>query len=160
MMLNLNYDLLISIVAYPNLDYEHLISIAACLITAWAITRSIMHLVQKFLFVNKYKMYTDMLYFFLEKAYDMIYKTQIITYTSEGVHPAPNALETSQRDFVKLSRDLMGISNEKILTQFFGSKATLTNVTLLYFQERMDTDDLIDIVKQISKIKSDDQDLE
>ena len=123
----------------------------------WVMVKIILVPFQHYIFVNKYKTYIDMLYFYLEKSYDIIYKNQIITYTTEGVHPASSAIETSKRDFIKLSRDLMGVSTEKILTRFCGSEIALTKMSLVYFQDRIDSDELMDVIK---KLKDDSQETE
>lgn len=136
-------------------NYDVYVLILISMFFIWKLTKLILTPIQNYIFVNKYKMYTDMLYFYLEKSYDIIYKNQIITYTAEGVHPASSAVETSKRDFIKLSRDLMGSSTEKILVQFFGSEITLTEMSLVYFQERIDSDELLDVVKKLKEHSDD-----
>jgi len=136
-------------------NYDVYVLILVGMLFIWKLTKLILKPIQNYIFVNKYKMYTDMLYFYLEKSYDIIYKNQIITYTAEGVHPASSAMETSKRDFIKLSRDLMGASTEKILVEFFGSEITLTEISLVYFQERIDSDELLDVVKKLKEQSSD-----
>jgi hypothetical protein len=143
-----------SIITYPLDVY---IILVVLLVFIWMLVKLILKPLQNFIFVNKYKTYTDMLYWYLEKSFDIIYKNQIVTYTAEGIHPASSAMETAKRDFIKLSRELMGKSTVRIMVQFFGSEITLTNLSLVYFQERVDSDELMDV---ITKLKTDQYDSE
>tara|TARA_Y100000310_G_scaffold337849_1_gene425971 strand:- start:853 stop:1287 length:435 start_codon:yes stop_codon:yes gene_type:complete len=97
--------------------------------------------------------YIEQLEYFLDVSYSMIYKDQIAPYFIEGYKVTDDDLETLQRNFVKLSLNLIGPTIEKSLVSFFGNHETLTTFIIINLQKRMDSDELIDYAK---KIQSDD----
>lgn len=104
---------------------------------------------QKYLQIIYHKKFIDLLEYFLNIAYEMIYKDQITPYSLEGYKVTNDELETLQRNFVKLSIKLIGPGIKKSLILFFGNYETLTTFIITYLQKRMDTDELIDYAKKL-----------
>lgn len=100
------------------------------------------------LFIDKHDRYVIAFKYFLEEAYEAIYKDQILAYSSSGYRPSGEELETIKRNFVKLSRSLMGTNIEKYLIDFYGSEVNLTSNILMFLQAKMDNDELIDFMKR------------
>jgi len=71
-----------------------------------------------------------------------------MVYSSEGLNPSAADIESAKRNFVKLTREMMGSTIEQELIQFFGSEQTLTENTILYFQEKTMADELLELIKQ------------
>tara|TARA_R110000824_G_scaffold194517_1_gene377165 strand:- start:1582 stop:1896 length:315 start_codon:yes stop_codon:yes gene_type:complete len=104
--------------------------------------------------MNKYKNYLDLFDHFLERSYNVIYKDQIQTFSINGVSLDGETLETIQRNFIKLSFELMGEALVDRFSNFFGSrKAFIVNMNV-YLQERLDNDELS---KMIQKTQSEEQ---
>ena len=99
-------------------------------------------------YVIKHKDYIATMEYFLEESYEMIYKDQILSYTASGYKPGPEELETIKRNFVKLSRSIMGTNIERCMINFFGDEVVLTNNILMFLQNRMDNDELVKIAKR------------
>ena len=92
------------------------------------------------------KNYIEILELFLNKSYDMIYKDQILAYTSQGYVAQDDDLETIKKNFIKLSIDLMGPTNYSMLVNFFGSQESLIENILIFFNERFDDDEVTKLV--------------
>lgn len=105
----------------------------------------------RFLFVhytvmNKYKNYLEIYNYFLDAAYQIVYKDQIIGYSMSGVTPQREELETAKRNFVKLAFELMGQHNMTLLITFFGTRDVLITNMLSYFQDKVDSDEISKIL--------------
>jgi len=102
----------------------------------------------QFTYMNKYKIYSELLTFFLDRSYDIVYKDQIIAYSSQGLKPGGDELETIKRNFVKLTFELAGENVIDSLTKFYKTRTALINNMLIYFSTRLDSDELVDLVSQ------------
>jgi len=104
--------------------------------------------VRRWILMNKYKTILDTLDYFMNKAYGVIYVDQILGYTANGFKNLPkDELETIERNFVKLTLEIMGSINEKNIIDFFGNRKTVINNILLYMRDRLSTDELTDFFK-------------
>ena len=105
------------------------------------------HAVQRYILMNKYKTILELYTYFLEQSYDIIYSDQLIAYTSSGVTKLPKEeLETIERNFVKVTLDIMGYRNEQLLMQFFGDEKTLINNILIYFRRKLQSDQIAKLI--------------
>jgi len=118
------------------------------LIVLFFVYRSIRESISNYIIVNKHQSYVELYEWFLEKAYDIVYRTHVMVYSSEGLNPSAADIESAKRNFVKLTREMMGSTIEQELIQFFGSEQTLTENTILYFQEKTMADELLELIKQ------------
>ena len=114
--------------------------------------RSVQKSLSRYTLVNKYKNCLEILDYFLDKSYQIIYKDQLITYTSTGVVPQKDELETAKRNFIKLSFRLMGPEIEDILLNFYGDRETLITNMLTYFQEKLDSDEISNLTQQANEL--------
>lgn len=97
--------------------------------------------VQRYQFMNKYKIVLDLFDYFLSQAYQVIYSDQLIAYTSMGSTGIPkDQLETHERNFIKLCLELMGPQNEQLLVDFFGGREIVIKNIVLYFRRALDSD--------------------
>lgn len=111
----------------------------------------------RYIYLNKYKTYNDLLVHFLETSFDIIYKDQVAAYSFEGLKPSEFELETIQRNFVKLSLEIMGPNVNKILTGFYGNQKTLITNIVMYINQRLDRDELVDFVSRKQQSSEDSQ---
>ena len=98
----------------------------------------------EYIHVNKNKNYIALLHHFCEIAYDMIYKDKMLGFSANGHKMSGDELETTQRDFIKLSIELMGPSNLNHLTKFYGELDNLNDNMILWFRSKSDNDEIFD----------------
>ena len=96
---------------------------------------------------NKHKNYISLFIHFSDLAYDSVYKDQLLGFLSQAVNPSPDLLETIKRNYVKLSLDLMGKEILNVLSKFYGGETKVVQHLLVYFQQRIDTDELMQMMK-------------
>lgn len=113
---------------------------------------------KRYIIVNKHKKYLELFIYFMDSSYDIIYRNQVMSVSAQGYNLSGSELETVQRNFVKLSRSMMGSEIESQLIYFFGDENTLTQNIMIYFQKRSDNDELKELIKQnqSKNIKSED----
>ena len=99
--------------------------------------------------MNKYKSILETLDYFLAKAFETIYNDSIIGYTSSGIKTLPKyEQETIERNFIKLTIELMGTQNENVLVNFFGNNKVLIDNIVLYFRQRLSRDQLAQLFQE------------
>ena len=77
----------------------------------------------------------------------MIYNDQVIAYTSTGsIQIQKDEMETIQRNFIKLTFDLLGKNNIQMLSLFYGDTATLISNITVYFRQKLEKDELVKIL--------------
>jgi len=96
--------------------------------------------------MNKYKSCIEIYNHFLDEAYQIIYKDQLLPFSTSGQVPQGDELETSKRNFVKLSFQLMGSEVLNLLVQFYGSRDILIMNMLSYFQNKVDDDEVMKLM--------------
>ena len=101
-------------------------------------------MVHRYILLNKYKTIIEMFTYFLDKAYSVIYNDQLIVYTSSGINKSlpKEEIETIERNFIKLSIELMGKENEKTVRSFYGDESTMINNMLIFFRQKLESDTL------------------
>ena len=87
----------------------------------------------------------------MKQAYDVVYKENIVTYTSSATSIPPEEFETIQRSFIKLTLNLMGPSNKKELVSFFGGDLYLIENITLYIRSQILQDELLKHVSKMQK---------
>jgi len=104
--------------------------------------------------LNKYKNVLELFEYFCKKSYNIIYTDQIVGYTSNGIKGIPNdEYETIQRNFIKLTLEMMGDNNVNIFLKFFGSnKCFITNI-IFYMKDQFTNDQLINLVQSKNEEK-------
>jgi len=85
----------------------------------------------------------------MDLSYDTIWKDQIVGFTSNGVLPPKDHLETSSRNFGKYAIELMGTRIENLLIFYFGSRQALWINIMAYFQSRIDNEELQEHAKKM-----------
>jgi len=105
--------------------------------------------VERYFLMNKYKTVIDLLDHFLDKSYTIIYNDQIIGFTASGQKIIPaDEMETIERNFIKLTFELMGPMNKNIFLLFYGSQTALIDNMLLFVRKELDQDALAKIIQE------------
>lgn len=102
---------------------------------------------KKLVIMNKYKNMLELLKYFMDQAYDVAYRNQIFSYSSSGTTVPQPELETIQRQFIKMTFDLMGPVNKKELSLFFGGDICLIQNITMYANNQLANDE---ILKQVT----------
>lgn len=111
--------------------------------------------IQRYFLVNKYKTIIDFFDHFLKQSYNLIYNDQIIAFTSNAQKIIPkDEMETIERNFIKLTLELMGEKNQKMFTAFFGNRRTLINHMILYMRKELEQDSLADFLQNQEHFKN------
>jgi hypothetical protein len=98
--------------------------------------------------IRYHKSYQTLLNFYLDTAYETIWKTQIIGYYNEGLKPSGAERETMARNFCKTVIEFMGSKIEKFFIEFYGSESALWSNVINYFEYRLDNDEVEDLIKK------------
>ena len=111
-------------------------------------------IIYRIILLNKYKNVLELFEYFCKKSYNIIYTDQIVGYTSNGIKGIPNdEYETIQRNFIKLTLEMMGDNNVNIFLKFFGSnKCFITNI-IFYMKDQFTNDQLINLVQSKNEEK-------
>lgn len=106
-------------------------------------------MVQRYILLNKYKIVIELFDYFLNMAWNVIYSDQLIAFTSEGITKGlpKEEIETIERNFIKLTLEIMGNRNEEMITSFFGDESTMINNMLIFFRSKLEGDTLAAIVR-------------
>ena len=123
------------------------------IISLFTILSTVVRQVQRYQFMNKYKIILSLLDHFLKTSYQVIYNDQIIAYTSQGLtNIQKDQLETIERNFIKLTIDIMGPRNKQLLIDFLGGQEVLIKNIVLYFRQRLERDEITKAIQSRMKI--------
>ena len=107
----------------------------------------IMYILRRFFIMNKYKNILSLFDHFLKLGYEWIYTDQILAYTSSGSSVIPQEeMDTIEINFIKLTFDMMGSQNEKMLIEFFGSRKTVINNMLIFIRKQLADDEISKLI--------------
>ena len=93
-------------------------------------------------YILKYEKYQAILEFFLEKAYNIIYKDRIFIYSLDGQKPTEDDFKTASIDFSKLALRLMGTTIIEEYIRLYGDLDTLLFNITEYFSEKSEHDEI------------------
>ena len=118
------------------------------IISLFTILSTVVRQVQRYQFMNKYKIILSLLDHFLKTSYQVIYNDQIIAYTSQGLtNIQKDQLETIERNFIKLSLEVMGTENEELFIKFYSSRNVLIKNIIFYFRQRLEQDEISKVLR-------------
>ena len=95
-----------------------------------------------------YKDKLDIFDYFVSKAYDTVYETDLITNITNNVKLSTEERETIERNFVKRCMVYMGRKNLKMFIDFFGDESTLFVNIIRYMRKRINEDGLSKIIDE------------
>ena len=121
---------------------------ASLCLTIVALLFVLIGIIKEYFYITRNKNYLEVQNEFCEKAYDVVYKDQIVTFSSSGYKISGDDLETSKRNFVKLVINLMGPQLYNYLKGFYGGEGALINALIIWFTNKLDNDQLLEIAEQ------------
>lgn len=93
-------------------------------------------------FIIEFANYQTATLFYLEKAFDLIYKDRIMVFSIEGTRPDKNEFDQISKDFCKLFLKLLGPTIYEELVHFHGDIDTLILIATEYFNNRSENDEI------------------
>lgn len=115
-----------------------IISIGALLISF----KSVLKHKKRVAYIKNFPEYMSVLEYYMEKAYDIIYREQIMVYSLEAMHLNDKEIDKAAKNFVQLTMKMLGPTLLDEVTSVFGSEDTLTFNILEYFNRRYDNDEI------------------
>jgi len=92
--------------------------------------------------ITNFESYTAVLQYHMEKAYNMVHKDQILTYSIEATTLPDKEYHTASIDFLKLVEKLLGPTLTKELVFMYGNYDTFVFNLAEYFTTKYDEDEI------------------
>jgi hypothetical protein len=108
-------------------------------LSIWGYFKQIQSLIDRF---AKYDHYNAVLQYNMEKAYDIIYKDQILIYSIEATALNEDEFKVVAKNFCVLVSKLIGVTLKTELIKIFGDESTLYFTMTEYFNSRFDEDEI------------------
>ena len=93
-------------------------------------------------YVKNFEPYNVTIMFFMEKAYDVIYKDHIMIYSLEATKIDDDQFQTAAQEFAKLVLKMMGPNFVKEFISFYGTEDTLLFNLIHYFNDKYESDEI------------------
>lgn len=93
-------------------------------------------------FVKSFTTYHGILKYYMDKAFDLIYKDRILVYSLEGTKLSEEELNKTSKDFIQLVLKFIGPKLTSELVHFFGNFDTLLFNVADYFNTRYEEDSI------------------
>jgi hypothetical protein len=110
----------------------------ATLIIIWRIYKNLM----KTRYVKSFIDYVAVLDYNMNKAYEIIHKDRILTYSLEGLRIEEKDIDTVSRDFVNLVMKLIGPMLYSEFTTLYGNEEAFIFNIVEYFNTRYEDDEI------------------
>lgn len=92
--------------------------------------------------MEKFVDYQAILEYFMERAFDTIYKDRVFTFSLEGTRPPEGEVTAISHDFVRLTQKLLGpMMLEELIFMYGGEEAFTFNI-LNYFNTKYEEDEI------------------
>ena len=86
--------------------------------------------------------YMGLLDYYLDKAFNIIYKEKIFIFSIEATKPSENQYSTISKDFVTLLLKLLGTNLKREFIRLYGNEETFMFNVLEYFSSKYENDEI------------------
>jgi hypothetical protein len=93
-------------------------------------------------YIDKHILYMTILEYYMEKAFDIIYKDRVLIYSIEGTKPSDDDIKNNSIDFTKLTLKLLGPNLIKEFIFLYGNEETFYFVMAEYFNTKSEQDEI------------------
>jgi len=93
-------------------------------------------------YVDKHTLYVAILEYYMEKAFDIIYKDKILVYSISGTKPDDDIIKQNSIDFGKLTLKLLGPTLTKEFEYLYGDEETFMFTLVEYFNTKAEHDEI------------------
>lgn len=121
----------------------------AFIITIVVSKRLLTDYLRKQLIIKEHEKYHLLLNYYLELAYDSVWKDQMMVYINNGVKPSREDIETMARNFSKLVSHMLGPNISNYFIEFHGSEETFWTNIITYFNFKVDNDELENFINKV-----------
>jgi hypothetical protein len=91
-------------------------------------------------YAKNFTQYVGILEYFMEKAYEMVYKDRILIFSMEATKPSEKDLDVIVQDFVRLVQKFLGPTFQKELINMYGNRETFIRNIVEYFNTKFEGD--------------------
>jgi len=119
-----------------------LIGSGAFILSILIILLKIINLKRRSNCLEKFRRYQLVLEYFMEKAFQIVYKDNIMTYSLSATKPRESEIDAISIDFIKLTQKFLGpMMLEEFIFMYGGEEAFITNL-LDYFNTHFEEDEI------------------
>ena len=93
-------------------------------------------------YVDKHEQYMKVLDYYMEKAFDIIYKDRILVYSISGTKPDDKDIKQNSIDFAKLTLKLLGTTLTEEFIYLYGDEDTFIFIIVEYFNTKAEHDEI------------------
>jgi len=93
-------------------------------------------------YVDKHEQYMKVLDYYMEKAFDIIYKDRILVYSISGTKPDDEDIKKNSIDFAKLTLKLLGNTLTEEYVYLYGDEETFMFIIIEYFNTKAEHDEI------------------
>ena len=98
--------------------------------------------------ISKFPDYKGVLNYHMEKAYDMIYKDQVLTYSIEATTTPEKEYNKALKEFIKLVVKMIGKRLHKEFIFLYGDNETFSFNLAEFFVSKYDSDEIREAAKE------------
>jgi hypothetical protein len=93
-------------------------------------------------YIDKHEQYMKVLDYYMEKAFDIIYKDRILVYSISGTKPDDEDIKKNSIDFAKLTLKLLGSTLAEEYIYMYGDEDTFIFTIIEYFNTKSEHDEI------------------
>jgi len=93
-------------------------------------------------YIDKHEQYMKVLDYYMEKAFDIIYKDRILVYSISGTKPDDEDIKKNSIDFAKLTLKLLGNTLTEEYVYLYGDVETFMFTIIEYFNTKAEHDEI------------------
>jgi len=97
---------------------------------------------RKYKFIESFESYMLVLNYFMEKAYDMIYKDSLLIYSVEAMKVDEEQFSQISKGFANLTINLIGPKIHKEFSEFFGNEDVFLFNLIEFFNTKYEGDEI------------------
>jgi len=93
-------------------------------------------------YADRHERYTVILDYYLDKAFEIIYKDKILIYSIEGTKPDDEDIKQYSKEFTKLTLKLLGSTLIEEFVYLYGDEDTFIFIIIEYFNTKAEHDEI------------------
>lgn len=124
------------------MDYLYFILLLGLIIGLYFIGKSLFEYKRRETIIKNFESYIAVFQFYMDKAYNMIHKDQILIYSVEATTLPDAEFDKACKDFIQLVEKLMGPRLIQEMIFLYGDYETFLFNCMEYFNSRYDEDEI------------------
>jgi len=103
---------------------------------------SVYKYIKRYRYVKEFTSYISLLEYYMERAYDVIYKDRILTYSLDAYRVPENEYNDITRDYTRAVQKFLGPSLLKEFVELYGDEESFLFNILQYFEKKYEEDEI------------------